>query len=1138
MSDQAARDRIRVSLDESLVVEAAAGTGKTTALVSRLVAVLGSGRARPESIAAVTFTRKAAGELVLRLRDAIDERRSATDDPIERGHLEEAASHLEEARIGTIHGFCGDLLRERPVEAGVDPDFVLLEEGETQRLFGRVFRRWLEGQLADLPSALARALDRLAVSWDEQGPVERLEAAAYSLLEWRDHQAPWQIPAVEALEEGLLERVDRLAHHASKGPGASDPVGKTLEPVVEAAAWLERSRREGTLSPGQREAQLAKLRRELGYRMRYARKGSGQLFGAVPRNLVIAERDELVQTLDTWGRAADARLAAELAGVLRGAIDAYGVEKRRRGVLDFFDLQFAARDLIRSNMPVRQHLQQRFTHLFVDEFQDTDPLQLEVLLLLAARDPAASDWRTTGPRPGALFLVGDPKQSIYRFRRADVEFYRVVRDHLVANGAGLVQLSRSYRAGDQLQAFVNHVFAPLMPGTGGVHQADWVALEPVRPAAPQRPSVVVLPAPEARRRWNGGPLLRGNLEAELPDLVAAFIAWVVRDSGWRFQPPGEDQERCFAPRDFCLLFRKGWDFRKGDTTRGFIQALERRGIAHVASVGRSFFQREEVEALRAALTAIEWPDDELAVYATLRGPMLALSDASLLRYRLAHQGLRPFGRREAVAPGLEPVAAALDLIAKLHRARNRQPVATTVRAILAATRAWAGFALRPAGGEVLAHLERVIELARSFELGGGLSFRAFVERLTDEAESDGAHESPVREENSDGVRLLTAHTAKGLEFPIVVCADPLTSLARNNPDRHLDLERGLAAVPLLGFVPWDLELAREQSLVAQEAEGIRIAYVAATRARELLVLPSTGLGPVDEGTGWVAPLLAAVQPPQGQERAVLPAPGCPNFGATTVRDLDPTNDRGSVVAPGLHQLAAGPVVWWDPLQLELGVPEPRGLEHDGIIASDAPDEAAAPLRSLWQDWVRDNTTSREAGIEPSLRVASVGQMVVPPPTMVSVGVETARVVSRRSAGPRFGTLVHSALQQLALDADLSHVSAVVASLGRSLSATALECDEAAAAVAATLAHPRVAGAHAADRIEREWPFVMPLPDADEGLVEGVVDLAWRRDGRWTVVDYKTDARADLLDYRRQVAWYCWALTAATGEPVEGFVLGV
>jgi ATP-dependent helicase/nuclease subunit A len=202
LADAAARDLIRTALDETLVVEAAAGTGKTTELVARIVRLLATRKATIDQIVAVTFTEKAAGELKLRIRTELEKARvgGLASDRIDgfRGQaLDEALAHLEEAHVSTIHGFCADLLRERPVEARVDPGFEVLTEAAADRLFDRAFRKWFQQRLEDPSEGIRRALRRLPSQWssyadDEDTPVARLQRAANDLREWRDLRAAWQ----------------------------------------------------------------------------------------------------------------------------------------------------------------------------------------------------------------------------------------------------------------------------------------------------------------------------------------------------------------------------------------------------------------------------------------------------------------------------------------------------------------------------------------------------------------------------------------------------------------------------------------------------------------------------------------------------------------------------------------------------------------------------------------------------------------------------------------------------------------------------------------------------------------------------------------------------------------------------------
>src|SRR5689334_14938807 len=223
--------------------------------------------------------------------------------------------------------------------------------------------------------------------------------------------------------------------------------------------------------------------------------------------------------------------------------------------------------MVRDQRPVREALQQRFTHLFVDEFQDTDPLQAEILVLLSADDPAVSAMGQVRPVRGKLFIVGDPKQSIYSFRRADVALYQRIKKQLQANGAELLYLSRSFRALRPIQEAVNAAFAPAM-GEGSATQARYVPLESGRedPAAATQPSIVVLPVP--RPYGDFGSVVDFKIEESFPDAAAAFVEWLLQKSGWTVMEPERGGARVpIQPRHVCILFRRFQSFGD-DLTKG------------------------------------------------------------------------------------------------------------------------------------------------------------------------------------------------------------------------------------------------------------------------------------------------------------------------------------------------------------------------------------------------------------------------------------------------------------------------------------------------------------------------------------------------------------------------------------------
>ena len=1222
--DAEARQRIRSSLDENLLVEAAAGTGKTSEMVGRIVNVLAAGAAQVDQILAVTFTEKAAGELKLRLREELEQARyappgtAAESDAVRRRNVEHAVAHLEEAQVSTIHGFCADLLRERPVEAGVDPRFEVLADSD--RVFGQAFDAWFQRTLSDPPEGVRRALHRrpprfFGESAAKDRPTERLRAAAASLAEWRDFPAPWRRESFErtAIIDRIVAPLIDFEALAEQVTNRRDKLYQDLQPALLLAREI---RRKDELPPGRRdydglEADLVELAGNRGFT--HPRKGSGSRYGeGVDRQTVLDRHGRITDVLQDFRRVADAHLAACLRDELQAPIDAFGKLKRDTGRLDFVDLLIEARNLVRGRDAVRADFQRRFTRIFVDEFQDTDPLQAEILLLLAADDPAERDWRRVRPAPGKLFIVGDPKQSIYGFRRADVGVYWEVKRQLQAAGVPALALTTSFRSVPGIQRFVNRAFAPLMTGAAraaggaGPRQADYVPLSPHRDDPDPQPAVVALPVPRPYGAWQ---VAASAIDRSLPDAVGAFIRWLVAESGWRVTErraaetgpdggkPGPAAGTPVAARHVCILFRR-FDSFGVDMTRAYVEALEARDLPHLLVGGRSFHEREEVTTMRAALTAVEYPDDELSVFATLRGSLFAVEDAALLEYHQRFGRLHPFrippeltagdggdpGRQER----LGPVAEALTVLRDAHRRRNAVPAAETVGRLLEATRAHAGFVMRPGGEQALANVLLVAELARRYESDGGLSFRGFVERLEDDAAARQAGEASVFEEGSDGVRMMTVHRAKGLEFPVVVLADPTCRLHRRTAGRFIDGARGLCALRLNGWAPLDLLDHEDAEVERDRQEGVRLAYVAATRARDLLVVPAVGDGP-HEG-GWLEPLHPAIYPPEDARRDPQPAPACPRFGRDSVVERPDGEPAGpATVAPGRYWFdengsraaavvpfpgpgpgappasrsaapAAGgpgaaapaaryPVVWWDPHPpvLNLDVEARFGIRQAELLSKDVPPEVVDGDLARYRDWrARRDRTAAEASA-PSVQVVTVRDLAhrqvadraptsTPEPELLEIDRGGGR-----PAGPRFGALVHAVLATASLDAGPADIEQSVRLQGRVLGATESEVEAAAAATAAGLAHPlfdRVRRAAAAGECRREAPVTM---QGDDGvLVEGVVDLAFRDGDAWVVVDFKTDRELQsALDlYRRQVQLYADMVARATGLPARPVLMRV
>ena len=1169
LADQAARDVIADALDATVVVEAAAGTGKTTELVNRILRVISTGRAEVRHIVAVTFTEKAAGELKLRLREALERERTGirrganvtAATPEVKRRLDEALARLEEAHVSTIHGFCAELLRERPVEARVDPLFVVLTEAQSERLFDEAFGAWIQEQLADPPEGVRRGLRRsvwagFGRNAREDGPIDRLRRAAWDLVQWRDFDAPWTRHPFDrdrAIDRLIVE-LHAFAAVTDNPSYAKDPLFLDTAAARHLSHDIALHQSFGHEDYDGWEARLVDLSRDRNFSKARHGRGPGYKQGT-PRAAVVAACDELRAHLDQFRMDADADLAAALQGELRTAVERYEALKTRSGAVDFLDLLLKARDLVRNDATVRRGFQDRFTRIFVDEFQDTDPLQAELLLLLASADPQITDWRQVTPVPGRLFIVGDPKQSIYRFRRADVGIYRDVCERLAKCGAKLVKLTTSFRSVPEIQSCVNAAFSPVMTGDAFTLQADYVALAPHRAALKGQPALVALPVP---RPYGSRNISAIAIEQSLPAAVGAFVEWLVTASGWKVTERGGDRPVPVAARHVCILFRRFISFGE-DMTMPYAKALESRGVDHVLVGGKTFHDREEVETIRAALAAIEWPDDELSVFATLRGSLFAIGDEELLDWKQRFpSGFHPF----RIPPDasslahLQPIVDTLKLLQKLHRRRNYIPVADTIQQLLNATRAHVGLVLRPAGEQALANVLHVAELARQYESGGGISFRGFVEELRIAAATAQAAEAPILEEGSDGVRMMTVHKAKGLEFPVVILADLTCKLSRAEAGRWIDPAHNLCALKIGGWSPVDLLLHDGEEAARDKAESERLTYVAATRARDLLVVPTIGDGSYEGG--WLDPLTTAIYPPVAKCRTPQHAAGCAVFkskdSVLNRPDMDPA--RATTVAPGAYPFGDGTpsaasgnysVVWWDPSILHLDAASSFGLRRDDLIVKNGDMFAVDERLASYERWRTDREQLVRDGGVPSVRVQTATSWAA---DAAKLGVDEAIAASSevdvmsipgaegRPRGPRFGTLVHAILAIVPLDAADEAIRRTSDVQARILGAPAHEAAAAAAVVSAVLGHDLMLRARSSARLRRETPVTWMQKDGT--LIEGVLDLAFDEGESTTVVDFKTDHELAAGEgrYRAQLQKYVDAVARATGRQTRGVLLKV
>jgi ATP-dependent helicase/nuclease subunit A len=805
-SDQAARERVRRDHDTSFVLEAGAGTGKTTLLVDRIEALVRSGRATLDRIAAVTFTENAATTMKLRLRERLERARADTAVPLdERRRASEALDILERAAISTIHALCAAILQEQPLECGVVPGFRVADEAQTDVLFAAAWEEWLAERLVQGDDVLLEAMDQGIPLEGEglYGERTSLRGLARTLVDERDLEPLVAAGAADAAawRDELLARTRRVPElTANVAPG--DTLALRLQALLafaEAARFLEGRPLERHLTA------LEVIPRNFGFKPKW------------PSVEILEEaRAVAAWTKEAQARWASARAAAlhgRLVRALQGVVALYERRKTAAGLLDFVDLLLKTRDALRDSDALRRHLRERFQVLIVDEFQDTDPLQVDI-----AR-------RLSSERPGVLTVVGDAKQSIYRFRRAEVTLFRRLADEARAKpGHAVLHLVQNFRSRPAILRFVNRVFARIIRESETAGQPAYEPIDPP-PGLGDEPAVIAL-------RFEA-PLCEGDdlLRAE----AAALAALVARAAAgaYELRDPSNGAPRASRAGDVMVLARRLTQVRHLES------AFEAAGLRFTVEGGKSFFDRQEVHETLAVLRAVDDPSDRVSLVAALRSTYLGVSDRDVVSYALSGGRVALLAEIDEALPGGPAIAPALRLLEALHRARARLSVPALVERLYDETRVLAALTGTRRGEARIANLEKVVSLARQAASLGVLTLRGFVSLLGERIEN--AREEPdlpaTRPGDPTTVRVLSIHKAKGLEAPIVALYD-----AADDPHPRADViplwDEGRVALGFRGGCQpprWD-ELKEPEEARAW-AELRRLLYVACTRARDLLVIP-------------------------------------------------------------------------------------------------------------------------------------------------------------------------------------------------------------------------------------------------------------------------------------------------------------
>jgi len=830
--DQDVRQRVQESLDENLFVVAGAGTGKTSSLVDRIVGLVASGRASLDRVAAITFTESAAAELRDRIRESLERAAADGDRPEkEKAHCTQGVADLDRAAIQTLHSFAGSLLRERPLEAGLPPAFDTLDQIAADMAFGEAWSTWLDNALddTDLQPALRIALS-MGLTLNHLYQVARSFHTNYDLLE--EAAFPDTPPSPPEAAAALVEQapeLERLCTFSKIGEG--DQLLAHVRGVVGVSLRLNGMELD-SVAAWRVLAESLPLRHSRGRVRDWETDPESQQNACTRLKRLLSDLDEQAQ--NDIAAVRTGCLMPLLRGVREFVLE-YAENRKREGVAEFQDLLVWARNLLRDNLEVRDHFRERYTHVLVDEAQDTDPIQAEIATFLSEgvntgtpSQARSKQWTDIQLAPGKLFVVGDPKQSIYRFRRADVGVMTRFQNLITDEPLQLVQNFRSQRP---LVAWVNHLFQGWMQSTDG--QAAYNPIihrwEP-NTDHPKPPSVWTLGGPLEIR--NVGPVRRQEA-ADIASLLQGLKAeeWPVMDRE-ATERDGVERFRPAQFKDICILMPQR------SALRSLELSLEDAGVPYRLEGASLVFGTQEVRDLLNCLRALDDPADQVALVAALRSPALACSDADLLEF------VESGGRLDLLAednPTEGPVTEALGVLRGYHEQRMWTPAASLVEEFVRDRRLLEAALGAPRPRERWRRYSFLVAQARVFAEAGRGSLRAFLEWAASQ-EEEGARvtEVPVPETDEDAVRIMTVHGAKGLEFPIVILTalnfepsarvgNVLFDRANGNGEVSLGSTGGRFQTP--GY-----EALSEQEKELSLAEDVRLMYVAATRARDHLVV--------------------------------------------------------------------------------------------------------------------------------------------------------------------------------------------------------------------------------------------------------------------------------------------------------------
>jgi ATP-dependent helicase/nuclease subunit A len=1060
MKDQLQRDKIQNNLDTNFVVDAGAGAGKTASLVNRIFSLMKNKKADVCNIVVITFTNKAASELMERVYDRFDKEINQKDLNLEiKQHLEYCYENISNMTIGTIHSFCTDILKEFPAEAGVDCNFVMLEENETEKLQKKVWHDFLDKLYVE---------DRESVAFCEENNIniDELELNFKFMCKYSDVTFPVDDVKIENedidLVFGKLKDFYLEVNLNKPEDSKTDNLSQWLFIFNEQLQYKQE------LSYKQ------KLNLILEFNKTISKKGFVKVNSWKDIKYAKELRDEIVTKikdlyLDSFIKQCRAYFYAKLIRLIKTACDDYQKAKQKINSLDFADLLIKTAFILKEQSYVREYLQNKYRYVFIDEFQDTDPIQSQIALYLTADSLTEKDWKKCKPRNGSLFIVGDPKQSIYRFRRADISIYNEVKEIIKNNNGEELVLETNFRSSEPIVGFVNNVFNAkgFFEEQENNYQAKFSLMDANKKNMPG-----VIKKIEHKEK-----LKADEVVAKEAKIISSYILKEV-NSGRR------------KLSDFLII-----TYTK-NRMPVYISELERCGIKCSSSGDDKELYSIVLWDILRLFKFIANPFDEVLSYGVLRSGLFGLSDEVLAECRLGADSWIPDQVRKdrqetVIASGSEAISEISaqtgkdikEVLNKINSYKDLFDKMSTANAFL--------YILKDIGilayASLLKNKKREIEYILSLqekvsanEMIKYKNLNELVEYLEDLIMNNKLRQMDVNVDKTDSARIMNLHKSKGLQAPVVFLVNPRGRLKSIKPNIHIKRQgdKDIGYMILKDAEPLEWEAFSKEEEKYLKAEEIRKLYVAVTRAEEELIVTYDD----NSGNCWkeLMPFLEE---------------------AETVIESD-----SEVISKVLDQT--------------------KKDNQETVIASDS---EAILSQSLSDSHFREGGNPESQEIKSLITPSYIEKTIS---KQIKSQIQPKRISG--GYGQVFGDLIHKTLDIITKNSK-SDWQVFIKKEYEKIEEKKFEIQD------VVLHIEKILDSNFWKELERieekysEVPFVLKT---DKEIIKGVIDLVFKQNNKWVIVDYKTDyiGHSDIDEfscyYSEQIEFYKQYWEQITKEQVE------